>query len=629
MNTLTKSIAALLAFIPFLFGTHAAAQTGQLDFRHKNQPENDPLNPFTEVYRDTIDRSYTTTEVRDSILDPLRVVTNKFGNNWFVFGTVGGHTFQGDYSSTSKFSGTLSADWSLGLGKWFTPGLALKLEFIRSKSQGYTQYLTGHYGVGPIQLNDKNIPFRKMETGWWDISGSVILNFTRLFYGYEGYNSPKRKNQLMMAFGFGGVHHLGFEHSHGSDNEWAGHVELQYSRFFTKAKRFSLDLKLRGIFYQTNFDLEYGGYDGASNKWDSNLGVDLGFTYYLGKKRANGWSSAVTQVYRRDFREKDVLVYREREIVDTVMTRGASGVPRTLTFYVFYPNNYSGRNDAPIVSNANVNAIEYLLGGIFTQKKYNDAATVASMLSSGARTTQQPYSDIPTEPATNDFVINCVQRGYEMSQNTPMSLSMMPTDMDDFYTQAGYFYAPIWDGLHEWHYRIDDATLKQQLVSSANYYEKETYGLNAHSGIPILLENMETEAGDCLVSFADVYAALNGNKGFIANYTSPQTVEMIRDIFRRGVITLVEAHGVATSQDNYSGDNAKQVGIERNKSLADSRAKTVVKWLKGTNIFNETKSIVYIDNGFANTINKVSDPSTRGLNAKLNRCVKVRIQVIY
>ncbi len=627
MRTLTKSIAALLIFLPFLLGTHVAAQqTGSLDFRHTGIPQNDPERPFYEIYRDTIDRSYSKTEVRDSLLSPLHVVTNKFGNNWFVFGTVGGHTFQGDYSSTSKFNGTLSADWSVGLGKWFTPGLALKLEFIRSKSEGYTQYLTGHYGYGPIQLNDKNIPFRTMATSWWDISGSVILNFTRLFYGYEGYNSPKRMNQFMGAFGFGGVHHLGYEHSHGSDNEWAGHVELQYSRFFTKAKRFSLDLKFRGIFYQTNFDLEYGGYDGASNKWDSNLGLDLGFTYYLGKKRANGWSSAMTQVYHVDYSQRDVLVYRER--VDTVMG-GRTGQLRTLTFYVFYPNNYSGRNDAPIVQNADVNAIEYLLGGIFTQKKYTDSPQVASMISSGARTTQLPYTDIPTEPATNDFAINCVQRGYEMSQTVPMSLSMMPADMDKFYTQANYFYAPIWDGLHEWHYRIDDATLKQQLVSSANYYERETYGLNGHAGIPTIMDNMDTEAGDCLVSFADVYAALNGNQGFVANYTNPETVEMIRDIFRNGIMHVIEAHGVATSQDNYSGDNAKQVGMERNKNLADARAKTVVKWLKGSDVFNDTKSIVYIDNGFTSGINPVSDPSTRGLNAKLNRCVKVRIQVIY
>lgn len=40
---------------------------------------------------------------------------------------------------------------------------------------------------------------------------------------------------------------------------------------------------------------------------------------------------------------------------------------RTFTFYVFYPNNYSGRNDAPVVSDAKVHSMDYLAGGIFTQ----------------------------------------------------------------------------------------------------------------------------------------------------------------------------------------------------------------------------------------------------------------------
>lgn len=290
------------------------------------------------------------------------------------------HTFQGDYSSTANFSGTISPDWSVGIGKWFTPGIALKLEFIRSKSEGYTEFLTGHYGYGPIKLNKDGVPYRNMSTSWWDISGMVLLNFTRLFLGYEGYNSPKRMNQFMMALGFGGVHHLGFKHSHGSDNEWSGHIELQYSRFFTRSKQFSLDLKLRGIFYQTNFDLEYGHTESVSNKWDSNLGIDVGFTWYLGQKRMLGWGSSATKIYQRDFRERDILIYRER--VDTVMVQKSA--PQYLTFYVFYPNNYSGRNDAPIVDGASVNAIDYLAGGIFAQKKYSDTAAASSLIGKGA-----------------------------------------------------------------------------------------------------------------------------------------------------------------------------------------------------------------------------------------------------
>ncbi len=99
------------------------------DYTHQNTPTG---NDWRTIYTDTIEATGHTTERKDSILQPLQVVTNTFGKNWFVFATGGVHTFRGDYSTTSKFSGTLSPDWSIGIGKWFTPGLALKLEFISS-----------------------------------------------------------------------------------------------------------------------------------------------------------------------------------------------------------------------------------------------------------------------------------------------------------------------------------------------------------------------------------------------------------------------------------------------------------------------------------------------------------------
>lgn len=168
---------------------------------------------FTEVYRGT--HQYvapTVTEVvRDSVFDPTRVVTNKFSKNWFVFATGGAHSFIGDYSGCGKLSGTISPDWSVGIGKWFTPGVGLKVEFIKSDSKGYTEYLTGHYGYGDILFRADGTPYRKMKTRWWDISLDVILNLTRLYHGYEGYGSKKAMNQFMLNLGIGGVHHLGFE----------------------------------------------------------------------------------------------------------------------------------------------------------------------------------------------------------------------------------------------------------------------------------------------------------------------------------------------------------------------------------------------------------------------------------
>lgn len=579
--------------------------------------QEDKYKDYREIYRDTTDFvAPTEVQVRkDSILDPLRVVTNKFERNWFVFATGGVHAFRGDYSGTGKFSGTISPDWGIGVGKWFTPGIGLKVEFIRSNSRGYTEYPTGHYGYGDILVNDKGVEYRKMKTGWWDISGSAILNLSRLFLGYEGYNSPKRMNQFMVNLGIGGVHHLGFEHDHGSDNEWSGHTEIQYSRFFNRRKRFSLDIKARGIFYQTNFDLEYGHMDHAANKWDCNLGIDVGFTFYLDKQRNNGWGRATTQLYRRDYRERKIMVVKVKE---KPVKYG------TVTFFVFYPNNYSGRNDAPQIQNATVNALDYLAGGIFTQKQYVSNEEVADRIQRGASLDNLAIADIPTEAADKDFEIDYVPRGYEMGY-TPLSLSLDGKDMTAFREKAGFYYAPIFDGLHTWQYRIDNETLKQQLVSNDNYLETNSYGLNAHGGLDIVRTNMDVDSGDKLVSFADVYAAMKSNEGYISQFTDAKTVEEIKQILEDGVITMIQAEGLATSQDNFTGVDAERVGLERNMALSQNRANTVISWLKEKDSLNEVVSQIFMVNSLKGPIRTVTDKSTRGLNAKLNRCVKVRI----
>ncbi|MDO4160368.1 MAG: hypothetical protein Q4D41_07930 [Prevotellaceae bacterium] len=605
LTMMRKPIFSLVVCLMALYGLPINAQE-------------DKYKDYNEVYRDTVDyvAPTQTTLQNDTIFDPLRVVTNKFGKNWFVFATAGVHSFRGDYSSDGTFNGTLSPEWGVGIGKWFTPGVGLKVEFIRSNSRGYTEYLTGHYGYGETMLKDDNTPYRRMKTSWWDISASAILNLTRLFYGYEGYNSPKRMNQFMLNLGIGGVHHLGYGHSHGSDNEWSGHAELQYSRFFNRKKRFSLDFKLRGIFYQTNFDLEYGQADHAAYKWDCNLGVALGFTFYLDRQRSNGWRHGTQTVYQRDYRERKILVVKEKD--KTVAYN-------TLTFYVFYPNNYSGRNDAPNVQDAVVNTLDYLAGGIFTQKKYANNGDVANRMARGVSLNGLATADIPTETADRDFEIDYVPRGYEMTTSAPLSLSLKSSDMTAFREKAGFYYAPIYDGQHVWQYRIDNETMGQSLLTDDNYTETDSYGLNAHSGLGTVRQNMDVDNGDELVSFADVYAAMNSNNGYISQFADAKTVEHIRQILEQGSITMIQTEGLATSQDNFTGADAERVGKDRNTALSQNRANSVISWLKSKPRLNDVSSQIFMVSSLSGPIRTVTDTSTRGLSAKLNRCVKVRI----
>ncbi len=74
--------------------------------------------------------------------DRYRIVTNRFWDNWFVLGNIGGHAFFGDYGSVGDFSGLLSPDFNVGVGKWFTPGIGAKLQFGLSNSRGFSEERT-------------------------------------------------------------------------------------------------------------------------------------------------------------------------------------------------------------------------------------------------------------------------------------------------------------------------------------------------------------------------------------------------------------------------------------------------------------------------------------------------------
>lgn len=292
------------------------------------------------------------------------------------------------------------------------------------------------------------------------------------------------------------------------------------------------------------------------------------------------------------------------------------------------PTTTLAATTSPLNPSSEVNTIDYLTGGIYTQKKYADNASAASAMLSNSSLKKVPTEDIPTEPADRDFAISYIPRGYEMGEG-PISLSDDVADMTAFREKAGYYYAPIYGTKHDWHYRIDDATLDQKLLSDKNYYETESYGLNATQGLPVIRENFNYLNNEYLVSLADIYAALNSYNGHIAKHADRDTVANLRNILDNGVITAIHVEGLATSQDNYTGPNAEEVGWERNQALSENRANSVVSWLKRYPAFKDIDSKVYRVSSFKNAqagIGRVDDPSTRGLDAKLNRCVKVHIQ---
>lgn len=542
--------------------------------------------------------------------DHYRVVTNRFWDNWFVLGNIGEHAFLGDYSSVDKFSGLLSPDFYVGVGKWFTPGIGAKLQFGIGDSRGYSKE-KNYFTYGKQLTTSDGTPYWKTKNKWWDLNVSAMFNLSRLFCGYEGKESDKLMNQFIASVGIGALHHWDIA---AQRNEWSGHFELQYSRFFDKQKRISLDLKARAMLYQTNFDGITLKKNGESSTWfDANLGLSVGVTYYFKKRHWDRCLPCERPVYN----------------IHKTVIMPANDCPEygTMMFYVFFPNNYSGRNDAPTIANAPVNAIDYLASGIFTQTKFDDAATVASRLQANTSLSKLRTSDVATEKDGLSTYLAGINRGYEMS-SSPISLSMNADSMNAFKAKTGYYYAPMYSGANTWYYRVDRETATQRLIDASNYKENQSFSLNAHAGLNLVKSNLSPEADADLFSFADVYGAIEHKEGNVAQAADAAAVNKLKEIFNQGRILYVVAEGLATSQDNFIGENAEDIGLERNKKLAYNRAYTVINWLKGNEQFKHLPSGTFAVNALIDPVINVDDASTRGLNSKLGRCVKVKIQYV-
>lgn len=534
--------------------------------------------------------------------DHYRVVTNRFWDNWFVTASVGYHAFLGDYGSVGDFGGLLSPDFKVGVGKWFTPGIGAKVQFGMGNSKGYSKEHTMFAQGGQLTTSD-GTPYWETKMKWLDFNVNAMFNLSRLFCGYEGKDSKRLMNQFIASVGLGALHHYGID---AQRNEWSGHFELQYSRFFSRKKNLSLDVKAQAMVYQTNFDAITLKSNGEDSRWfDSNVGLSVGLTYYF-KKRY--WERCL---------ECEQPIYITNKVLPPACPEYG-----TMEFYVFFPNNYSGRDDAPIVSTAKVDAIDYLASGVFTQKRFADSEAVADALAEGRPLTQLSTEDVPTADSKAAAAAAGTQ-GYEMG-SAPMSLAMDAQSMQAFKDKAGYYYAPIYSGNRTWHYRVDSETATQSLMEADNYKESESFGLNAHQGLDIVRRSMTIDPESQLYSFADVYAAIEGH----ATGADTAAVAKLRRIFAEGRIQFVSAEGLATSQDNFTGQDAESVGQERNKTLAYNRARTVIQWLRDSGALRNIAPGSFSLNALSNPIANVSDKSTRGLNAKLNRCVKVRISYV-
>ncbi len=210
--------------------------------------------------------------------DKYKVETNHFFDNWFISLGAGPQVFFGDHDKQVKFFHRLSPALDIAVGKWFTPGVGVRMMYSGLSIKGATQKgaLSHSTGVDVPGKGGNGYWLEKQKFSYYHAHVDVLFNFSNLFYGYN----ENRIWNCSPYIGLGWTRVWEAPQTH----EVSASIGVLNSFRLNKAWDFNMDI--RGAFVNDRFDGEEG------NRWGEGLwSMTFGFTY---KFKPRGWSKSKT-----------------------------------------------------------------------------------------------------------------------------------------------------------------------------------------------------------------------------------------------------------------------------------------------------------------------------------------------
>ena len=210
--------------------------------------------------------------------------TNRFWDNWFISAGAGAQIYFGDHDKQQSFGKRLAPALDVAVGKWFTPGIGVRLMYSGLKSKGATKHPGGNedsaHGNGtPVKGGGAPHWLEESEYNMGNLHADVLFNLSNLLCGYN----PKRVWNCSPYAG------LGWARVYDSPSAKEVSANVGVFNSFRLSDALDLNLDVRGMFVNDRFDGEGGGRFG-----EGNLSATIGLTYKF-KNRGWGRSKTVTR----------------------------------------------------------------------------------------------------------------------------------------------------------------------------------------------------------------------------------------------------------------------------------------------------------------------------------------------
>lgn len=199
--------------------------------------------------------------------DKYKVETNSFWDNTFVSFGVGGNIYFGDHDKQVDFGKRLAPAFDIAVGKWFTPGIGVRVMYNYLKSKGATQDVisTPAHSTGePVPGKDgwgQYLRYSKFNMG--NLHADVMFNVLHLF----GDNNLNCKWDLSPYVGIGWAH----VYDSPKKSSVSGNFGLLGS--YNINETWAVNADLRGVLLSDGLDGEKGA------RAEGDLSFTLGVSY--------------------------------------------------------------------------------------------------------------------------------------------------------------------------------------------------------------------------------------------------------------------------------------------------------------------------------------------------------------
>lgn len=218
--------------------------------------------------------------------DKYKVETNRFWSNWFISAGAGVNFGFTDHDKQADFGDRISPALDIAVGKWFTPGIGLRVSYSGLNMKGASNVTQD----GPSHTTGKPMPMGKgsgydmqyQKFSFYNLHGDVLFNLSNLLCGY---NEKRIWNcSPYVGIGWGRVW---------DSPQFKGvTANLGVLNTFRLNDWLDANLDIRGMMTGEGFDGAWG-----AAEHDGVLSATVGLTY---KFKRRGWDRSKT-VYRYDY----------------------------------------------------------------------------------------------------------------------------------------------------------------------------------------------------------------------------------------------------------------------------------------------------------------------------------------